>query len=73
MDSWIRNFAKNLNEDSNESNSKIMKEIENIHNLSILQALENTKGIGEKIRVNFLNNYNVALIEHTKIKSNDNN
>lgn len=71
MDSWIRNFAKNLNDDNIESNSKIMKEIENIHNLSILEALENTKGIGEKIRVSFLNNYNAALIKNTK--SNDNN
>lgn len=73
MDSWIRNFAKNLNDDNSESNSKLMKEIEDIHNICILQALENTKGIGEKIRVSFLNNYNAAVIENTKIKSNENN
>lgn len=72
MDSWIRNFAKNLNEDNSESSSKVMKEIEDIHNLSILEALENTKGIGEKIRVSFLDNYNKALIKNTN-KTNDNN
>ena len=71
MDSWIRQFAKNLSDDNSKSNSKIMKEIEQIHNISILEALENTKGIGEKIRVNFLNNYNAALIKNTK--SNENN
>ena len=61
MDEWIRTFVKNLNEDNMKSNIEIFTTFDEKNKLAIMTALENTKGIGEKIRSNFLANYDKAM------------
>lgn len=68
FDEWIKEFVKNIDEDNNKVHSKIFDEFSGINNIAILQALENTKGIGEKIKNSFIKNYNNAVNE--KIKNN---
>ncbi|EJU21447.1 hypothetical protein HMPREF1143_0194 [Peptoanaerobacter stomatis] len=69
FDEWVRAFVKNIDEDNNKVHSKTFEEFDKINNMAIMQALENTKGIGEKIRGNFIENYNKALKDN--IKNND--
>ena len=61
MDDWIRNFVKNLDEDNMKSNMEIFVSFDEKNKRAIMTALENTKGIGEKIRSNFLENYDKAM------------
>ena len=61
MDDWIRIFAANLNEDNTKSNMEIFASFDEKNKRAIMTALENTKGIGEKIRSNFLENYDKAM------------
>ena len=66
FDEWVRAFVKNIDEDNNKVHSKTFEEFDKINNMAIMQALENTKGIGEKIRGNFIENYNKALKDNIK-------
>ena len=61
MDDWIRNFVKNLDEDNMKSNMEIFVSFDEKNRKAIMIALDNTKGIGEKIRVAFLENYDKAM------------
>ena len=69
FDEWIKEFVKNIDEDNNKMHSRTFEEFEKINNMAIIKALENTKGIGEKIKANFMENYNKALEDN--IKNND--
>jgi hypothetical protein len=71
MDDWIRNFVKNLDEDNMKSNMKIFVSFDEKNKRAIMTALENTKGIGEKIRVAFLENYDKAMKDIINIKGED--
>jgi len=61
MDDFIRVFVKNLDEDNMKSNIEIFTTFDEKNKRAIMTALENTKGIGEKIRNNFLENYDKAM------------
>jgi hypothetical protein len=61
MDDFIRAFVKNLNEDNAKNNVEIFVSFDEKNKRAIMTALENTKGIGEKIRSNFLENYDKAM------------
>lgn len=61
MDDFIRAFVKNLDEDNMKSNIEIFTTFDEKNKRAIMTALENTKGIGEKIRNNFLENYDKAM------------
>jgi hypothetical protein len=61
MDRWIREFVKNLDEDNTKNNVEIFVSFDEKNKRAIMTALENTKGIGEKIRSNFLENYDKAM------------
>ena len=61
MDDFIRAFVKNLNEDNAKNNVEIFVSFDEKNKRAIMTALENTKGIGEKIRNNFLENYDKAM------------
>ena len=61
MDDFIRVFVKNLDEDNMKSNIEIFTTFDEKNKRAIMTALENTKGIGEKIRSNFLENYDKAM------------
>ena len=61
MDDFIRAFVKNLNEDNAKNNVEIFVSFDEKNKRAIMTALENTKGIGEKIRSNFLENYDKAI------------
>ena len=61
MDDFIRVFVKNLNENNMKSNIEIFTTFDEKNKRAIMTALENTKGIGEKIRNNFLENYDKAM------------
>lgn len=61
MDDFIRAFVKNLNEDNAKNNVEIFVSFDEKNKRAIMTALENTKGIGEKIRGNFLENYDKAM------------
>ena len=61
MDYFIRAFVKNLNEDNAKNNVEIFVSFDEKNKRAIMTALENTKGIGEKIRSNFLENYDKAM------------
>ena len=63
MDDFIRAFVKNLNEDNAKNNVEIFVSFDEKNKRAIMTALENTKGIGEKIRSNFLENYDKAMKE----------
>jgi hypothetical protein len=76
MDRWIREFVKNIKADMREEykedidkNEEVVNEMSKIYTLAIQETLENTKGIGEKIKANFMENYNKALDDN--IKNND--
>lgn len=68
MDDWIRTFVKNLNEDNMKSNLEIFVSFDEKNKKAIIMALENTKGIGEKIRVAFLENYDKAMKDILNVK-----
>lgn len=68
MDDWIRTFVKNLNEDNMKSNMEIFVSFDEKNKKAIIMALENTKGIGEKIRVAFLENYDKAMKDILSVK-----
>lgn len=55
MDSFMRNFAKNLNDECNEGSAKEFENLSNMYTDSILKALENTRGIGQKLKDSFIN------------------
>lgn len=61
MDDFIRAFVKNLDEDNAKNNVEIFVSFDEKNKRAIMTALENTKGIGEKIRGNFLENYDKAI------------
>ena len=61
MEDWIRTFAANLNNDNMKNNMEIFANFDEKNKKAIIIALENTKGIGEKIRVAFLENYDKAM------------
>ena len=61
MEDWIRTFAANLNNDNMKNNMEIFANFDEKNKRAIMTALENTKGIGEKIRGNFLENYDKAM------------
>jgi len=61
MDDFIRAFVKNLDEDNAKNNVEIFVSFDEKNKRAIMTALENTKGIGEKIRVAFLENYDKAM------------
>ena len=61
MDEWIRTFVKNLDDDNMKNNMEIFVSFDEKNKKAIIIALENTKGIGEKIRVAFLENYDKAM------------
>lgn len=61
MEDWIRTFAANLNNDNMKNNMEIFANFDEKNKRAIMTALENTKGIGEKIRNNFLENYDKAM------------
>lgn len=61
MDDFIRAFVKNLDEDNAKNNVEIFVSFDEKNKRAIMTALENTKGIGEKIRNNFLENYDKAM------------
>ena len=61
MEDWIRTFAANLNNDNMKNNMEIFVSFDEKNKRAIMTALENTKGIGEKIRNNFLENYDKAM------------
>lgn len=61
MDDFIRTFVKNLDEDNAKNNVEIFVSFDEKNKRAIMTALENTKGIGEKIRNNFLENYDKAM------------
>ena len=61
MDDFIRAFVKNLDEDNAKNNVEIFVSFDEKNKRAIMTALENTKGIGEKIRGNFLENYDKAM------------
>lgn len=66
MEDWIRTFAANLNNDNMENNMEIFVSFDEKNRKAIMIALDNTKGIGEKIRVAFLENYDKAINEIIK-------
>ena len=68
MEDWIRTFAANLNNDNMKNNMEIFVSFDEKNKRAIMTALESTKGIGEKIRVAFLENYDKAI---NKIIKND--
>ena len=68
MDDFIRAFVKNLDEDNMKNNVEIFVSFDEKNKRAIMTALESTKGIGEKIRVAFLENYDKAI---NKIIKND--
>ena len=51
-------YIKNL---VNQGADMKIKKLEETHLISLQEALENTRGIGEKIRNDFIGNYNEAL------------
>ena len=53
------------------SNMKIFVSFDEKNKRAIMTALENTKGIGEKIRVAFLENYDKAMKDIINIKGED--
>ena len=61
MDDFIRAFVKNLDEDNAKNNVEIFVSFDKKNKRAIMTALESTKGIGEKIRSNFLENYDKAM------------
>ena len=61
MDDFIRAFVKNLDEDNAKNNVEIFVSFDEKNKRAIMTALESTKGIGEKIRSNFLENYDKAM------------
>lgn len=61
MDDFIRAFVKNLDEDNAKNNVEIFVSFDEKNKRAIMTALESTKGIGEKIRGNFLENYDKAM------------
>ena len=61
MEDWIRTFVKNLDDDNMKNNVEIFVSFDEKNKRAIMTALENTKGIGEKIRGNFLENYDKAM------------
>ena len=61
MDDFMRAFVKNLDEDNTKNNVEIFVSFDEKNKRAIMTALENTKGIGEKIRSNFLENYDKAM------------
>ena len=61
VDDFIRAFVKNLDEDNAKNNVEIFVSFDEKNKRAIMTALENTKGIGEKIRGNFLENYDKAM------------
>jgi len=66
MEDWIRTFAANLNNDNMKNNMEIFVSFDEKNRKAIMIALDNTKGIGEKIRVAFLENYDKAINEIIK-------
>lgn len=66
MEDWIRTFAANLNNDNMKNNMEIFVSFDDKNRKAIMIALDNTKGIGEKIRVAFLENYDKAINEIIK-------
>ena len=68
MDEWIRIFAANLNNDNMKNNMDIFVSFDEKNRKAIMIALENTKGIGEKIRGNFLKNYDKAMKDILNVK-----
>ena len=75
MEDWIRTFAANLNNDNMknnmENNMEIFVSFDEKNRKAIMIALDNTKGIGEKIRVAFLENYDKAMKDIINIKGED--
>ena len=61
MEDWIRTFAANLNNDNMKNNMEMFVSFDEKNRKAIMIALDNTKGIGEKIRVAFLENYDKAM------------
>lgn len=53
----------------NQGASEKIKQLEENHLISLQEALENTRGIGEKIRNDFINNYNDAVKRNMGDKS----
>jgi|GEM_PF-1857543 hypothetical protein len=66
MEDWIRTFAANLNNDNMKNNMEIFVSFDEKNRKAIMIALDNTKGIGEKIRVAFLENYDKTINEIIK-------
>ena len=66
MEDWIRTFAANLNNDNMKNNMEIFVSFDEKNRKASMIALDNTKGIGEKIRVAFLENYDKAINEIIK-------
>jgi len=66
MEDWIRTFAANLNNDNMKNNMEIFVSFDEKNRKAIMIALDNTKGIGEKIRVAFLETYDKAINEIIK-------
>lgn len=71
MDDFIRAFVKNLDEDNAKNNVEIFVSFDEKNKRAIMTALESTKGIGEKIRVAFLENYDKAMKDIINIKGED--
>lgn len=66
MEDWIRTFAADLNNDNMKNNMEMFVSFDEKNRKAIMIALDNTKGIGEKIRVAFLENYDKAINEIIK-------
>ena len=66
MEDWVRTFAANLNNDNMKNNMEMFVSFDEKNRKAIMIALDNTKGIGEKIRVAFLENYDKAINEIIK-------
>lgn len=49
----------------NQGASEKIKKLEETYFISLQEAIENTRGIGEKIRTDFINNYLQALKRNT--------
>lgn len=58
MDSFIRTFSKNMESANSEQHRAKFDELSNIYAAAIVDALNNTKGIGVKTKTNFIEQFN---------------
>lgn len=73
MDRFIVNFANNLSKDIvNNTCNKEFEIVKDDNYNCMVKALDNTKGIGEKIKTSFLQNYDAAVKNFIDEKENEN-